>query len=102
MKKYKQKKTRGGDMVEDVSNIGGLVQNDHSPVSFASSDALSSLLGSPPASTASIHLHDNPAYLLAQSDYQLIDQPMHGGKKKSKKPRSDSAKKPKRKVTHAQ
>lgn len=80
----------GGGMVEDVSNVGGLVQDNHAPSSFASSDALSTLLGTPAASTSSINLHDNPAYLLAQDNYKYIDPPLHGGKKKIKKSKSSA------------
>ena len=80
-----KKMRKGGGLIEDVSNLGGLVQNNHSPASFASSDGLSTLLGTPPSATANIHLHENSAYLLNQDNYLLLDRQVHGGKKKVKK-----------------
>ena len=82
----KKKKVKGGNLVEDVSNLGGLVQDNHSPFSFASSDSLGTLLGTTPSATANIHLHGNPAYnLTGTSDYTFLDRSVHGGKKKTKK-----------------
>lgn len=93
--KKKQNKHRGGATsaadaanayyVQDVSNVGDLVHDDHAPTLYASSGAVNNLLNQPSASTADLRISDNSANMLSGTNSAFVDPPLWGGAKQKVK-----------------
>lgn len=74
----------GGGEIEDISNIGDLIQDDNHPQNYVGSFGVNSLLSMPAASTSGMRISANSAELLPTGGFNLVDPPLRGGGKPKK------------------